>query len=129
MLEKQKLYKDYMQDFEFSWKLCDAPFLALQERESRRFNDESTSICLFCGKDLPLFYGILLYWLSAEKSSVFRQKVFFIIYSLFSMGINPFFLWKNSLYTMEMLPFFYENLPLFYGKTLASRLQQGLPAS
>ena len=65
-----------------------------------------------------------------QKNPVFfGKKSFFIIYSLFSMGINPFFLWKNSLYTMEMLPFFYENLPLFYGKTLASRLQQGLPAS
>ena len=43
MLEKQKLCKDYMQDFESGWKLCDVSFLALWERESRHFNDESTS--------------------------------------------------------------------------------------
>ena len=44
MLEKQELCKDYMQGLEPCWKLCDAPFLALWERESRHFNDESTSI-------------------------------------------------------------------------------------
>jgi len=44
MLEKQELCKDYMQGLELCWKLCDAPFLALWERESRHFNDESTSI-------------------------------------------------------------------------------------
>ena len=43
MLEKQELCKDYMQGLEPCWKLCDAPFLALWERESRHFNDESTS--------------------------------------------------------------------------------------
>lgn len=57
-----------------------------------------------------------------KNSAFFGKKVFFIIYSLFSMEIIPFFLWKNSLYSMEMLPLFYGNLPLFYGKTLASRL-------
>ena len=44
MLEKQELCKNYMQGLEPCWKLCDAPFLALWERESRHFNDESTSI-------------------------------------------------------------------------------------
>ena len=44
MLEKQELCKDYMQGLEPCWKLCDAPFLAMWERESRHFNDESTSI-------------------------------------------------------------------------------------
>ena len=44
MLKKQELCKDYMQGLEPCWKLCDAPFLALWERESRHFNDESTSI-------------------------------------------------------------------------------------
>lgn len=43
MLEKQKLCKDYIQDFESSWKLCDASFLTSWERESHRFNNESTS--------------------------------------------------------------------------------------
>ena len=43
MLKKQELCKDYMQGLEPCWKLCDAPFLALWERESRHFNDESTS--------------------------------------------------------------------------------------
>ena len=43
MLKKQELCKDYMQGLEPCWKLCDAPFLAMRERESRHFNDESTS--------------------------------------------------------------------------------------
>ena len=46
MLEKQELCKDYMQSLEPCWKLCDASFLALWERESRHFNDESTSNAL-----------------------------------------------------------------------------------
>ena len=45
MLEKQELCKDYMQGLEPCWKLCDAPFLTFWERESRHFNDESTSMC------------------------------------------------------------------------------------
>ena len=56
-----------------------------------------------------------------NRKCVFGKKVF-IVCSLFSMEINPFFLWKNSLYTMEKLPLYYGNLPLFYGKTLAPRL-------
>ena len=60
MLEKQELCKDYMQGLEPCWKLCDAPFLAFWERESRHFNDESTStrgpIMDYKDKELVQYY-------------------------------------------------------------------------
>ena len=57
MLKKQELCKDYMQGLEPCCKLCDAPFLAMRERESRHFNDESTSIHI---TTLTIMDGILM---------------------------------------------------------------------
>ena len=57
MLKKQELCEDYMQGLEPCGKLCDAPFLAMRERESRHFNDESTSIHI---TTLTIMDGILM---------------------------------------------------------------------
>ena len=61
MLEKQELCKDYMQGLEPCWKLCDAPFLAMRERESRHFNDESTSKLIPYTAMASLIFPSILY--------------------------------------------------------------------
>ena len=65
---------------------------------------------LFYGKDIPLFYGNLLYWLSAEKFSVFWQKSLFYY-------LLPFFYGNQSLFSMEKLPLHYGNAPFFLLKS------------
>ena len=70
MLKKQELCKDYMQGLEPCWKLCDAPFLAMRERESRHFNDESTS------KDGPASIVVPIDKLSILVTIVFSRVVF-----------------------------------------------------
>ena len=67
-------------------------------------------IMLILWKSIPLFYGILLYWLSAEKFSVFWQK------SLFYYRL-PFFYGNQSLFSMEKLPLYYGNTPFILWKS------------